>query len=168
MNLLRLRLKRFAGKVNDWQEFCGGFNNAIHEDTELANVDKVKNLKSFVKEPASKVIAGIPLTDTNCNITVDLLQKRYGRASILIRAPMNGQVNLQPVFNKKSKGRFRQLHNQIETQFRGMEALKVNKKSYSSVVVLVLMDKVPEIITQNMLCISKDQIEWTVDQTIRL
>ena len=166
VNLPGLELKRFTGKVTEWQEFWDGFNSAIHEDTELANVDKFKYLKSFVEEPASKVIAGIPLTDANYDIAVDLLHKRYGKISVLKRAHMNELINLQPVFNEKSVGRLRELHDRIETQFRGLEALKVDKQSYSSVVVPVLMDKVPEIIRQNMVRFSEDHLEWTVDQML--
>ena len=166
VNLPRLELKRFTGKVTEWQEFWDGFNSAIHEDTELANVDKFKYLKSFVEEPASKVIAGIPLTDANYDIAVDLLHKRYGKTSVLKRAHMNELINLQPVFNEKSVGRLRELHDRIETQFRGLEALKVDKQSYPSVVVPVLMDKVPGIIRQNMVRFSEDHLEWTVDQML--
>ena len=117
VNPPRLELKRFTGKVTEWQEFWDGFNSAIHEDTELANVDKFKYLKSFVEEPASKVIAGIPLTDANYDVAVDLLHKRYGKTSVLKRAYMNELINLQPVFNEKSLGRLRELHDRIETQF---------------------------------------------------
>ena len=49
VNLPRLELKKFTGKVTYWQEFSNGFNSAIHEDTELANVGKFKYLKSFIK-----------------------------------------------------------------------------------------------------------------------
>ena len=90
-------------------------------------MDKFKYLKSFVEEPASKVIAGIPLTDAIYDIAVDLLHKRYGKTSVLKRAHMNELINLQPVFNEKSVGRLRELHDRIESQFRGLEALKVDK-----------------------------------------
>ena len=95
-----------------------------------------------------------------------MLHKRYGKTSVLKRAHTNELINLQPVFNEKSVGRLRELHDRIETQFRGLEALKVDKQSSSSVVVPVLMDKVPEIIRQNMVRFSEDHLEWTVDQML--
>ena len=166
VNLPRLELKKFTGKVTDWQEFWDGFNSAIHEDTELANVDKFKYLKSFIEEPVSKVIAGIPLTDANYSVAVDLLEKRYAKPCMLKRAHLNELLNLPPVFNEKSIGRLRDLHDRIETQFRGLEALKVDKDSYSSVVVPVLMEKIPENIRQSMIRFSEGHLEWTVDKMI--
>ena len=55
------------------------------------------------------------------------------------------------MFNEKSVNRLRMLHDQIETHFRGLKALGVDKIKYSSIVVPELMEKAPESIKFNMI-----------------
>ena len=47
--LPKLELKNFAGNVAQWQQFWGAFKSSIHNDKELANVDKFKYLRSLLE-----------------------------------------------------------------------------------------------------------------------
>ena len=47
--LPKLELKNFAGSVAQWQQFWGAFKSSIHNDKELANVDKFKYLRSLLE-----------------------------------------------------------------------------------------------------------------------
>eukprot|EP00794_Sanderia_malayensis_P019297 gene19297-biopygen16177 len=42
VKLPKLELKKFNGKIHEWQEFWDGFCSAIHDNDHLANVDKFK------------------------------------------------------------------------------------------------------------------------------
>ena len=77
---------------------------------------------------------------------------------------LNELLNLLPVLNEKSVGGLRDLRDRVETQFRGLEALKVDEDSHSSIVVPELMEKVPESIRQSMIRFYEDHLEWTVDK----
>jgi len=127
--LPKLELKKFAGNVAQWQEFWDAFKSAIHNDKELANVDKFKYLRSLLEEPARSVIAGLPLTDADYITAIDLLEKRYAKPSIMKRAHMNELLNLT----------LRALHDKIESHFRTLDALGIAEECYSSIVVPVLM-----------------------------
>ena len=60
--------------------------------------------------------------------------------------------------------RLRNLHDQMETHFRGLEALGADKESYSSVVIPWLLEKVPETIGYNMMrFMQKNHVEWTLE-----
>eukprot|EP00794_Sanderia_malayensis_P017908 gene17908-biopygen12896 len=139
VKLPKLELKKFGGKIAEWPEFWDGFRSAIHEDSQLAKVDKFKYLKSFLEEPARSVVSGFPLTDADYDSALELLKGRYAKPSVIKRANINDLINLAPVYNEKSVQRLRHLHDQIETRFRAMEAQRVNKESYSSVVVPILL-----------------------------
>ena len=82
------------------------------------------------------------------------------------RVHINLLKNLAPVFNERNVGRLRHLLDDIETHFRGPEALKVDKESYSSIVVSVLMDKIPEQIRINMIRFGGDYLSWTLDEML--
>ena len=161
-----MELKKFNGKISDWQEFWDGFKSAIDDDDEMANVDKFKYLRSFLEEPAKSVVAGLSLTDANYTSAIELLHKRFAKPSVIKRAHINELINLSPVYNEKSVGRLRALHDQIETHFRGLEALGVDKESYSSVVVPVLMEKIPETMRYSMIRFGQNHLEWNVDELI--
>ena len=167
VKLPKLELRKFNGKIYEWQEFWDGFCSAIHENEELANVDKFKYLKSFLEEPARSVIAGMPITDAEYGTAIDLLKKRYARPLVIERTHINELTSLSPVFSEKNVARLRALHDQIETHFRGLEALGVDKYTYSSYVVPLLMEKVPENIRINMIRFSdKEQMEWMLDDML--
>eukprot|EP00794_Sanderia_malayensis_P016165 gene16165-biopygen13734 len=166
VKLPKLELKKFGGKIAEWPEFWDGFRSAIHEDSQLAKVDKFKYLKSFLEEPARSVVSGFPLTDADYDSALELLKGRYAKPSVIKRAHINDLINLAPVYNEKSVQRLRHLHDQIETRFRAMEAQHVNKESYSSVVVPILLGKVPESLRNNMIRFGSNHMEWNLDDML--
>ena len=73
-------------------------------------------------------------------------------------------MNLAPVYNKKNISRLRTLHDQTEAHFRGLEAQGVDMSTYSSIVVPVLMEKIPEVVRFNMIKgTEKNHLKWTLN-----
>ena len=164
VKLPKLQMRNFSGKVQDWQEFWDSFKSAIDDDPGLAKIDKFKYLRSFLDEPARRVISGLSLTDAEYDSAVEILKKRFAKPSLIKRAHINDLMNLNPVFNDRNIGRLRHLLDDIETHFRGLEALGVDKETYSSIVVPVLMDKLPENIRINMIRFGGDYLNWGLDE----
>ena len=155
VKLPQLELKRFAGKHSEWQEFWDGFKSAVHDDCELAKVDKFKYLRSYLEEPAKSVVTGFSLTDADYDAAVELLMKRYAKPGVIKRAHINQLLTLAPFYEETSVERLRNLRDQIETHFHALEAQSVDKESYSTVVVPVLMNKIPQSIRQNIFALGK-------------
>ena len=88
------------------------------------------------------------------------------KPGVIKRAHISELINLAPVFNEKSVQRLRNLRDQIETHFRAMEAMGASKESYSSVVVPVLMGKIPEALRYNMLRFGTDHMDWNLDDML--
>ena len=42
VKLPKLELKKFSGNIAEWQEFWDGFKSAVHDDVQLAKVDRFK------------------------------------------------------------------------------------------------------------------------------
>ena len=55
VKLLKLELKKFSGKIAEWAEFWDGFKSAVHDDPDLAKIDKFKYLRCYLEEPAKSV-----------------------------------------------------------------------------------------------------------------
>ena len=166
VKLPKLEMRKFTGKVEDWQEFWDSFRSAVHGDSGIAKIDKFKYLRSYLEEPARRVIAGLTLTDADYHAAVEILKNRFAKPALIKRVHINQLLNLAPVFNERNVGRLCHLLDDIETHFRGLEALKVDKESYSSIVVPVIMDKIPEQIRMNMIRFGEDYLSWTLDEML--
>ena len=74
--LPKLEVKKFNGKLSEWQEFWDSFESAIHQNDGLSNVDKFSYLRSLLLEPAKSAIGGFALTSANYEAALELLKKR--------------------------------------------------------------------------------------------
>ena len=167
VRLPKLELTKFGGQIHRWQEFWDGYSSAVHENENLAKADKFKYLKSLLEEPAKSVVAGLPLTSNNYETAVKLLKDRYGDPVIIQRAHINQLAYLPPVFSDKNLKRLRELHDQIETHYRGLEALHVDQITYSTIVVPMLMEKIPDGVKFNMIRgTEKKQINWGIEDLL--
>ena len=77
--LPKLEVKKFNGRLQDWQEFWDSFQSSIDKNESLSAVDKFAYLRSLVQEPARSTIAGFALTSANYEAAVQALKKRYGK-----------------------------------------------------------------------------------------
>ena len=127
----------------------------------LPRLTSFKYLRSFLEAPARGVITGFALTDADYDSAVDLLTNRFARPSAIRHAHINEMANLSPVFNEKCVRRLRNFHDQIEAHYRGLEALGVDKQTYSSIVVPFLMAKLPDSVRMNMIRFGDNHLEWT-------
>ena len=135
---VNVRLPKFGGQIHRWQEFWDGYSSAVHENENLAKAEKFKCLKSHLEEPAKSVAAGLPLTSNNYETAVKLLKDRYGDPVIIERAHINQLAYLPPVLSGRKLKKLSELHDQIETHNRGLEALHVDQITYSTIVVPML------------------------------
>ena len=165
--LPKLELKKFSGRPIDWPEFWDGFQTAVHENEELSNVDKFSYLRHYLEEPAKKVISGFSLTEKNYATALKLLEQRYAKPTIIKRAHINELLNASPVYNERNIGRLRELLDFIETHYRGLEAMGVDEDSYATIVVPVLLDKIPEAVKLNMIRSTDCRQEWTLGEMLR-
>ena len=139
VKLPKLELKKYSEKIAEWPEFWDGFRSAVHDDEQLAKVDKFKHLRSYLEEPARRVVAGFPLTDADYDSAVEMLKDRFAKPSVIKRVHLNDLAPLPPVYSEKNFQGLRNFHDQIETRFRALEAQGVDKEANSSVVVPTLM-----------------------------
>ena len=84
--LPKLEVKKFNGKLCEWQEFWDSFVSAIHMNDGLSNVDKFSYLRSLLLGSAKSAIGGFALTSANYESAIELLKKRCGKKFAIQRA----------------------------------------------------------------------------------
>ena len=99
VKLPKLEVRKFSGKLEEWQEFWDSFESAIHSNDSLSNMDKFSYLRGLLLEPARSAIAGFALTSANYEAAVEPLKKRFGKKTAIQRALVNELLNTRPVFN---------------------------------------------------------------------
>ena len=163
--LPKLEVKKFSGKIQEWQEFWDSFESAIDKNESLAAVDKFAYLRSLVVEPARSTIAGFSLTSANYTAAVEVLKKRYGKETTIQRAHVNDLLHLPHVFNDKDTPRLRKLYDSCESHFRGLKALGVDENTFSAVVVPAVLHKLPEAFR---LTITRgtDFLSWSMEEML--
>jgi len=120
-------LSEFNGEVNNWQTFWYTFESAIHNNQWLADVQKFKYLCYLLHDTAARCIEGFSLTNNNYKAAVDLL-KKFGQTHTIVSSHMQTLLDLPA-----SRHHIRELENfvdQIETNVRGLEALKQCEQNY--------------------------------------
>ena len=161
VKLPKLELRKFNGKLEEWQEFWDSFESAMDSNDSLSNVDKFSYLRGLLPEPARSAIAGFALTPANYEAAVELLKKRFGKKTVIQRTLVNELLNTRPVFNESDPARMRGLYDFVEAKYRALQALNVDERTYSEIVVPMLLERIPDSIGLTVTR-GKQSLEWTL------
>ena len=85
VKLPKLEVRKFSGKLEEWQEFWDSFESAIDSNDSLSSVDKFSYLRGLLLEPARLAITGFALTSANYEAAVELLKKRFEKKTAIQR-----------------------------------------------------------------------------------
>ncbi|XP_062621678.1 uncharacterized protein LOC134283249 [Saccostrea cucullata] len=146
--LPKLNLPIFEGNVLEWQSFWDSFDSAIHSNNTLTEVQKFNYLKSLVAEEASNTISGFALTHANYNRAIELLHERFGQKHKITQSYMQALLDLPAPKNNLTS--LRHFHDQVETYIRGLESYGQAQDTYGSLLVPVILNKLPTEIRKNL------------------
>ena len=141
--LPKLELSKFDGSPKNWLTFWDQFDSAIHLKENMSEVDKFSYLKSLLTDSAKDCISGLTQTKENYEQAIKLLQERYGNPQVLISAHMEALVALPRVKSMSHLNELRSMYDQIETTVRNLRSLKVDTNTYGSLLVPLLIEKLP-------------------------
>ena len=146
--LPKLNLPTFNGNILDWNSFWDSFDTAVHSNTSLSEVQKFNYLKSLLEGEASYTIAGFSLTHANYNNAVELLHERFGQEHMIVQSYI--QAILELPAPKNTLASMKSYYDRTESYIRGLESLGHTQESYGSVLVPVILNKMPGEIRKNL------------------
>ncbi|XP_057305140.1 uncharacterized protein LOC130642082 [Hydractinia symbiolongicarpus] len=159
VRLPKLELRKFDGDVLKWREFWDTYESTIHNNPGLQDVDKFKYLKCHLSGPASDLIAGIDITNTNYDIAIKLLEKRYSRNHVMREAHYSKLITLQsPTYKTTS---LRAFHDEAEKHVRALESLGTNVNTPE--LLYILKSKLPRSILERLQQQKDNNKEWTME-----
>ena len=110
--------------------------------------------------PAARSIKGLTLTEANYDSAVDLLKKRFGKPQQIIAARMDELKIPNCVADKFQM--LRSVYDQLNEHIRGLAALNVNTEQYGSLLIPMIMSKLPNDVQLRVAREMKEDM-WRID-----
>ena len=143
VSLPKIQIKNFCGDPTEWQSFEQSFDEAVHKNKHISNVEKMNYLFSLLEGEAFQCVKGLNLSNENYQNARDLLNKRFGDKQSLISAHMDRLLNLETVRNEKDTKELRKLYDSIEAQVRSLSALDCKSDTFGPMLIPIIMKKLP-------------------------
>ena len=141
--LPKLTLKSFNGSLVAWTPFWDSFKSSIHDNPNLAPIDKFSYLQSLMEGKAKETIAGLALTDANYTVAVDLLEKRFGSKEKIAAAHIEALMSINAISSDHHLFELRCLYDKTESTIRGLTALGVSVDYYGALLAPVFIQELP-------------------------
>ena len=152
----QLEIPMFDGNVLKWQEFWDAFKASIDKG-KYSSVDKMNYLKSKLTKEALDAISGYQLSNSNYEVVVEVLKRRFGNAQLIIDAHYRSLAHLPAATNQS--GKLRQCYDTMECHLRSLEALGENTEHRHFVALIT--EKLPQKVLYQ-LYMMKGEDPWTV------
>ena len=150
VNLPKLQFKKFAGKIEDYEEFMDMYTTVIHENQSLTKTQKFLYLKNYLIGEAKCLLDGLSITNENYDAAMDILKNKYGNKDVLISYHVIKLINLKKV-NEEDSDSLESLYNNIIKHIRQLESLGVTPDMYSVFLVPIILSKLTAKIIQEWL-----------------
>lgn len=142
INLPKLHIQPFDGNPLEWLTFWDSYSNAVHNNHELNNIEKMNYLKGLITSNALHAISGLPMTSQNYEKAIEMLKEHFGRKQVLIKAHMESLSKIStPSTDVQQLQKF---HDSCKSNIRALETLVVQTDSYGSLLIQLLLQKLPE------------------------
>ena len=128
-------------------------------------MDKFNYLNSVLEGAAARAIAGLTLTASNYDNAVEILQDCFGKPQQIISAHMDEIIKLQPSHNDRPAS-LGYVFDQISVHVRGLASLEISTEQYGSLLIPVVMSKLPNEIRLQVAHTTTDEI-WKIEELLQ-
>ncbi len=165
--LPKLILPKYKGEVTKWHSFWDSFKAAVHENATLSAIEKFNYLISLLEGTASRAIQGLTLTEANYQSAIEILQERFGKPQQIISAHMDELLKIQGCNDADRHNSLRYVYDKITVHIRGLASLGVDSKQYGSLLIPVVMAKIPSELRLRIARVAKGSV-WKIDELLEV
>ena len=166
IKLPKISLARFSGDITKYQSFWQCFRSAVHENTTISTVQKFTYLMCSLEGTAYRALEGFDLTEENYEQAIDTLKSRFGKSQQIISAHMQEILKLNTNPNE-TVTQLRTILDKINVHVRGLEALGITSERYGSLLIPLIMSRMPtEITLQVTRKVEEDQ--WKIAEILEI
>jgi len=140
IQLPRIAIPKFSGKVTEWENFKGIFESLVSRNDLLTNSEKLHYLKANVSGDAALVIANVQISDENYTSAWQLLKDEYDDRYTLIHAHIHAFAEL-PVMRAENVSDLRKLRDTFAASLAALEGLNRPVDSWDDLLVYWIAHK---------------------------
>ena len=166
VRLPKINLPKFNGDVTKYQHFIQSFKCSIEANESLSDVHKLNYLINSLEGPAYKALEGFQIVEENYKKALDILKARYGKPQHIISAHMQALLKLQTYQNDNISD-LRAIYDKIMVNVRGLESLGISSEKYGSLLIPVIMSRMPSEIALQVARKTSQDI-WSIDEIMTI
>lgn len=133
-----ISLPTFSGNITQWLEFRDTFDALINQ-TNLKPIQKLKYLRSCLKDGALNVISSLEFSDESYAVSWQLLCERYNSPKRLVSNHLKALFNISSV--QPTAHSLRELADNITKHLRVLQNLEISTESWDILVIFFLQSK---------------------------
>ena len=164
VRLPKINLPTFNGEQTQFQTFWQSFDCAVHSNEGISKIHKLNYLLNVLEGKAHRAVAGLELKEENYDNAIKILKERFGNKQQIISSHMQALLKLQGLPNEKVS-QLRLIFDQINAHVRGLETLGVTAERYGSLLIPIIMSRMPSDITIHVARKIKEDI-WPIDEIL--
>ena len=164
IKLPKIALPKYNGNITKFHSFWQSFRCSVDENEGLSAVHKFNYLMSSLEGEAYKALEGFDLTEENYYHAVATLKNRFGKTQQIINAHMQELLKLNNLPNE-NVSQLRVIFDKINVHVRGLESLGISSERYGSLLIPVIMSRMPGEITIQVARIVEGN-EWDIAQIL--
>ena len=146
VKLPKISLPRFNGEITKFSTFWQSFDCAVNQNPSVSPVEKFNYLLSLLDRQAFRALQGLEITGENYQPAVEILKSRFGNKQQIINDHMAALLRLQSHPNERVAN-LRYILDSIIIHFRGLESLGMPSERYGSLLLPIIMNRMPKEIT---------------------
>lgn len=135
-----IAVKKFSGKVEDWEEFSDLFTSLIMENPAITDVHKMHYLKCSLEDEPAKIIKHLPATAQSLPAAWFLLTQTYLNRRSIIEANLTNFFALKPLKENDHHG-LREFIVVTNNMLSALGLQGINTLSWDPILVYVLTEK---------------------------
>jgi len=166
VRLPKINLQKFNGDVTRFNSFWQSFEFAVHNNTDVPKISKLYYLFSILEGAAYHAVEGLQLQEENYDHVVQILKSLFGKKQQIIPAHLQSLLKLQNSRND-CIDRLRTIYDSINVHIRGLESLGITAESYGSLLIQIIMAKMPRDITLRVARKTSEDI-WDIDEILEI
>ena len=115
---------------------------------------------------AARAVQGLTLTEANYDSAIELLKSRFGKPQQVISAHMDELLHL-PNCNPDKSSSLRFVYDKVSIHVRGLESLGVSSKEFGSLLVPIVMTKLPNDLRMRIARETSGDV-WKIDEILEI